>query len=97
MSYLTQLPIDVIKIDKSFIQGIDTSHKKQNVVRAIVNMSTSLHLKNIFEGVETEQELEVIRALNGKVIQGYYYSKPLKESEIIARQSPDNIINFKKN
>jgi len=77
MSYLTRLPIDCIKVDQSFIRDIDKNATLENIVRAIVNMSTSLGMKNIFEGVETEAELEKIKQLNGAVVQGYLYSKPL--------------------
>ena len=82
MSYLTRLPIDVIKVDQSFIRGIDKNATLKNIVRAIVNMSSSLGLKNVFEGVETKEELLVINELNGQVIQGYYYSKPIEENEV---------------
>ncbi len=77
MSYLTRLPIDCIKIDQSFIRGIDQIDTLKNIVKAIVNMCSSLEMKNIFEGVETAAELEVIKQLNGEIVQGYLYSKPL--------------------
>lgn len=77
MSYLTRLPIDSIKVDQSFIRDIDKNATLENIVRAIVNMSTSLGMKNVFEGVETEEELEKIKQLNGAVVQGYLYSEPL--------------------
>lgn len=77
MSYLTRLPIDCIKIDQSFVRDIDSNKTLENIVRAILNMSASLGIKNIFEGVETEAELEVIKKLNGVIVQGYLYSKPL--------------------
>jgi diguanylate cyclase (GGDEF)-like protein len=77
MSYLTRLPIDCIKIDQSFVRDIDTNKALENIVRAIVNMSESLGMKNVFEGVETESELEMIKKLKGKIVQGYLYSKPL--------------------
>lgn len=77
MSYLTRLPIDSIKVDQSFIRDIDKNATLENIVRAIVNMSTSLGMKNVFEGVETQEELEKIKQLNGAVVQGYLYSEPL--------------------
>lgn len=77
MSYLTRLPIDSIKVDQCFIRDIDSNITLENIVKAIVNMSASLGLKNVFEGVETEAELEVIKKLNGAIVQGYLYSKPL--------------------
>lgn len=81
-SYLTKLPIDKIKIDRSLITGIEKNKNLQDIVRAIVTMSKSLDIENVFEGVETKEELEVITQLNGTIIQGYYFSKPLKFSEI---------------
>lgn len=77
MSYLTRLPIDCIKVDQSFISNIDSNMTLENIVKAIVNMSTSLGMKNVFEGVETEAELDKIKQLNGVIVQGYLYSKPL--------------------
>jgi diguanylate cyclase (GGDEF)-like protein len=82
MSYLTRLPIDCIKVDQSFIRGIDTSDTLVNIVKAIVNMSKSLGVKNVFEGVETVAELEVIKSLDGSIVQGYLFSKPLTSAEI---------------
>jgi len=77
MSYLTRLPIDSIKVDQSFIRDIDSQSTLENIVKAIVNMSSSLGMKNVFEGVETEAELEIIKKLDGAIVQGYLYSKPL--------------------
>lgn len=82
MNYLAQLPIDIIKIDKSFVQNIDTNVNLQSIVKAIVTMSQSLGMENVFEGVETEAELVEIKKMNGCIIQGYLYSKPLKSNEI---------------
>jgi diguanylate cyclase (GGDEF)-like protein len=92
MSYLTRLPIDSIKIDQSFIRDIDTSDSLKNIVKAIVNMSTSLGMRNVFEGVETEAELEVIKSLNGSIIQGYLYSKPLDVHGVDNWLSADKMI-----
>jgi predicted signal transduction protein with EAL and GGDEF domain len=82
MSYLTRLPIDCIKIDQSFVRDIDSKKTLENIVRAIVNMSNSLGMRNIFEGVETTSELDTIKKLNGNVVQGYLYSKPLEAEDV---------------
>jgi len=81
MSYLARLPIDIIKIDKSLIRNIDENSSLQSIVKAIVTMSKSLDMKNIFEGIETEAELEEIKKLNGEIIQGFLFSKPLNTIE----------------
>ena len=77
-AYITKLPIDIIKIDRSLITNIHTNHNLQDIVRAIVTMCKSLDIENVFEGVETKDELDMVMQLNDKaVIQGYYFSKPL--------------------
>lgn len=82
MNYLARLPIDIIKIDKSLIRNIDESSNLQSIVRAIVTMSKSLNMINIFEGVETNEELTEIKKLNGEIIQGYLFSKPLSTEDV---------------
>jgi diguanylate cyclase (GGDEF)-like protein len=84
MSYLTQLPIDIIKIDRVFVKDIDKSKELESIVNAIVNMSNSLGIKNIFEGVETEEELSIIKDMSGRIIQGYFFSKPLEAESVNA-------------
>ena len=82
MNYLARLPIDVIKVDKSLIRNIDVNNNLQSIVKAIVTMSDSLGMKNIFEGIETIEELAVIKNLKGHIIQGYLFSKPLIENDV---------------
>ena len=82
MSYLARLPIDIIKIDKSLVRNINKHNNLKSIVKAIVTMSESLGMKNIFEGVETKEELSVIKSMKGNIIQGYLFSKPLMADEI---------------
>jgi diguanylate cyclase (GGDEF)-like protein len=94
MTYLAHLPIDIIKIDKTLVRNIGNNNSLKSIVNAIVTMSTSLGKKNIFEGVETISELEEIKKMNGDIIQGYLYSKPLDKYDIIkwlARDRDENI------
>ena len=81
-SYLTKLPIDIIKLDRSLITNIHQQKNLQDIVRAIVTMCNSLNVENIFEGVETKEELEQIKSLGGHVIQGYLFSKPLETDQL---------------
>ncbi len=92
MNYLARLPIDIIKIDKSLIRNIDESNNLQSIVRAIVTMSKSLNMMNIFEGVETNAELAEIKKLNGEIIQGYLFSKPLNAEDVHKWIIPDEKI-----
>ncbi|MBE9567331.1 MAG: EAL domain-containing protein [Proteobacteria bacterium] len=83
MTYLVRLPIDVIKIDKTFVQGIhEEDNNLEAIVRSIINMSDSLGMENVFEGVETKQELSAIRSMGGDIIQGYLYSKPMTGTDL---------------
>lgn len=81
MNYLARLPVDVIKIDRSLVRNIDTNNNLKSIVSAIVTMSKGLGMKNIFEGVEAMAELNVIKEMNGDIIQGYLFSKPLNPVE----------------
>lgn len=83
MNYLARLPVDVIKIDKSLVRDIDTSNGLRSIVSAIVTMSRGLGISNVFEGVETAEELAAIKEMNGDIIQGYLFSKPLTDTDAI--------------
>ena len=84
MNYISRLPIDVIKIDKTLIRNIEQNNNLKSIVSAIVTMSNSLGMVNVFEGIESKSELLEIQKLNGDIIQGYYYSKPLNEVSLKA-------------
>lgn len=76
LSYLQRLPIDVLKIDRSFITPLG-GEQANAIVRAIIAMAHSLNLSVVAEGVETEQQLSILRMLGCDIAQGYLYSKPV--------------------
>jgi sensor c-di-GMP phosphodiesterase-like protein len=75
--HLEKLHIDYLKIDKSFIKGIESKAIRSNLVRHIVNMAKELDLKIIAEGVEEEQQLRIIKELGVEMSQGYFHSRPV--------------------
>lgn len=81
LSYLQRLPLDTLKIDRSFINDIATDPDSAAIVKAIISMSRSLHLQVVAEGVETEQQLAFLREHGCDVMQGYYFSKPVPPDE----------------
>ncbi|MCW8955948.1 MAG: EAL domain-containing protein [Gammaproteobacteria bacterium] len=87
MRYLTCLPIDIIKIDRSFVTNIEHDESLRSIVQTILSMTNSLELSHVIEGVETESQLDVIRKLGGYIIQGYLFSKPLAEYDVEQWQS----------
>jgi diguanylate cyclase len=77
LSYLRRLPLDKLKIDHSFIKEVTTSRDDAQIVRAIVSLAHSLHLKVIAEGVETQEQLTFLRDLGCDQYQGYLRSPPV--------------------
>lgn len=81
LSYLHRLPINGFKIDRSFVQRMGEKGENQEIVRTILLLARDLKIEVIAEGIETERQLEQIRALNCGYWQGYLFSKPVKSSE----------------
>ncbi|MGC3982382.1 MAG: EAL domain-containing protein [Steroidobacteraceae bacterium] len=77
LSYLRHLPIDTLKIDRSFISHVDTNPADQAIVSAVFAMSRALGLRVVAEGVETAAQLEVLNLHQCEIAQGYFFSKPL--------------------
>lgn len=82
LNYLRRLPIDVLKIDKSFIDGIGIDKKSDNIAKSIVELSHNLNLKVVAEGVENKEQFNYLNHINCDIIQGYYFSKPTEFDEI---------------
>lgn len=82
LMYLKQLPIDRIKIDKSFVQDITEKSGNTAIIRTIIDLSKNMGLDLIAEGVETEEQLEFLRKQKCDEVQGYIYSKPLPALEV---------------
>lgn len=83
LSYLVRFPLDVLKIDRSFIQQICSLDDKQAIVDAIIQMAHRLNMKVVAEGAESAQQVELLRELGCDYIQGYYYSKPLPMNDLL--------------
>ncbi|ATP39686.1 GGDEF domain-containing protein [Solibacillus sp. R5-41] len=83
LSYLVKFPLDVLKIDRSFIQQICILADKQAIVDAIIQMAHRLNMQVVAEGVENKQQAALLKELGCDFIQGYYYSKPLPMDELI--------------
>jgi len=84
LAYLKRLPIDSIKIDRSFIRDIPGDSGGSKITRAVIALAHSLKLQVIAEGVETEAQLAFLRSLHCDEFQGFYLYRPLPESEIDA-------------
>jgi len=90
LSYLQQYAFDVLKIDRSFIQGIPKNEADCKLVNAIIAMAQSLGLKIVAEGVETKEQVELLSTLGCDYLQGYYFSKPVPAKQLITFSSDFN-------
>ena len=84
LSNLRKLPLDVLKIDQSFIRGIGTSAEDDAIVRAVISMAQSLGLSVTAEGIETSEQARLLREWSCQTGQGYLFSRPLPAEEIAA-------------
>lgn len=97
LSLLRELPLDILKIDKSFIQGIEQDHPDDEkfdfaIARAIIALGDNLGLRVIAEGVETEKHMEFLRRHHCYLQQGYYFSRPLSTTQLMQFMGrPDSI------
>jgi EAL domain-containing protein (putative c-di-GMP-specific phosphodiesterase class I) len=84
LAYLKRFPIDGLKIDRSFINDVPSSSDDQAIVRAIVAMARSLGYRTTAEGVETAEQLALLRTEGCDELQGFYFSRPLNAGELDA-------------
>jgi EAL domain-containing protein (putative c-di-GMP-specific phosphodiesterase class I) len=83
LSYLRKFPLDAIKIDQSFVGQITTVPDETVIVRAIISMGRSLNLRVIAEGVETQEQLDFLKAHRCDEAQGYFFSRPVPPQELV--------------
>jgi EAL domain-containing protein (putative c-di-GMP-specific phosphodiesterase class I) len=102
LKYLQHLPIDTLKIDQSFVRNLDPLSDGESgngaIVRAIVTLAQQLGLRVVAEGVETNEELELLRRLGCDLVQGFLFSKPMRVEacDVFLRQSYSSSARFRK-
>jgi diguanylate cyclase len=84
MAYLKRFPIDQVKIDRTFVRDIPGDRDDEAITTAIIAMAHSLGLSVVAEGVETEQQLEFLRAAGCDIMQGFYFAEPGTAEQIAA-------------
>ncbi|MFB6588618.1 EAL domain-containing protein, partial [Bacillus thuringiensis] len=82
LSYLKTYPIDTLKIDRSFMEGIHIDERDTNITAAIIHLAHTLELNVIAEGVEKKEQIQFLKEKNVKLVQGYYYSRPLSKYDM---------------
>jgi diguanylate cyclase (GGDEF)-like protein len=97
LSYLKKLPVDILKIDREFINDVISDPESSSLVKTIIAIGKNLNLKIVAEGVEHEDQLNHLRSLECDFIQGYYFSKPLPVEEFDKLLATWNFNKNKKN
>jgi EAL domain-containing protein (putative c-di-GMP-specific phosphodiesterase class I) len=95
LSYLHRLPIDYLKIDRSFISQMTDSKENAEIVDTIIKLAQSLKMKVIAEGIETPEQLAHLKNLNCEYGQGYFFSKPLEAESaelLIGNTKPNTVL-----
>jgi len=93
LSYLRRLPIDTLKIDRSFVSQLDRYDDKRQIVEVVMMLARVLGLDVVAEGVETEAELALLRDMGSDFVQGYFYHRPLPAdaaAQVLADQGRDD-------
>jgi EAL domain-containing protein (putative c-di-GMP-specific phosphodiesterase class I) len=76
LSYLRQFSLDLLKIDQSFVDGLGVSREDTTIIEHVIGMAKALGIVTVAEGVETEEQVQHLRAMNCDLAQGYYFSHP---------------------
>ncbi len=84
LAYLKQFPLDSLKIDKQFIHNLTTSNKDAAIATSVIQLAHNLGLQVVAEGVETAEQVELLKHLGCDIAQGYYFSRPMPANKIPA-------------
>ncbi|MEM9136444.1 MAG: EAL domain-containing protein, partial [Cyanobacteria bacterium P01_F01_bin.42] len=82
LNYLKTLPLDILKIDQSFIRDLELETKDIEIVRAVISLARGLELDIVAEGVEKAEQIDILQALDCNIVQGYYFSRPLSTEQM---------------
>ncbi len=81
LSYVKKLPVHTLKIDQSFVRGLGSDQGDESIIKTIIQLARNFEMTVVAEGVETKEQLEILRSFDCDIIQGYYYSKPVEIRE----------------
>ncbi|BFM38709.1 EAL domain-containing protein [Synechocystis sp. LKSZ1] len=82
LSYLNQFPFNTLKIDRSFVEEVDTNPEKRAIIKTIIELAHTLKMDVVAEGIETNAQKSILRALKCEYGQGYLFSRPLSQADL---------------
>ena len=83
LTHVQQLPLDRIKVDRSFVKDVTTDPTSRAIIKTTVDLCRNLGISCVFEGIETEEQLDVLLGLGGTVMQGYLFGRPMSEDAML--------------
>jgi predicted signal transduction protein with EAL and GGDEF domain len=90
LSHVHRLPLDKVKVDRSFVQEIETEQGK-SLIRSVLNLCDNLEIGCVIEGMETENQAQILQELGCTTMQGYFFGKPVPQDEVLelmGREAP---------
>ncbi len=84
LAYLKRFPVDLLKVDKAFVDGLEDNPGDTAIVEAIIGLARAMGMQTVAEGIETTGQAGALRALECELGQGYYFSEPLSANEASA-------------
>ena len=89
LNMLSAMPVDVLKMDRTFVRNIEHDERDTQLVALILGIAKSLNIPVVAEGVETEAQVQLLKRLGCTLVQGYYFSRPLRADEFEAKLMHD--------
>jgi EAL domain-containing protein (putative c-di-GMP-specific phosphodiesterase class I) len=90
LSYLKELPLDILKIDQSFVHQLESNDSSQAIAKAILALADGLGMEVVAEGVETEDQFEFLKQHNCRIFQGYLFSRPILAEDFLQLLAADH-------
>ena len=84
LAYLKRFPVDILKVDKAFVDGLEGNLEETAIVKAIVDLASAMGMQAIAEGIESSEQADRLRILDCELGQGYYFSAPVSAAEASA-------------
>ena len=91
LAYLRNIPLDELKVDRSFVSTLETDAKSRTIVDTIVHLAGQLDIRTVAEGVETPGQARLLRQLGCHTLQGYLYGRPMPVAELLAMAAEDGV------
>ena len=75
------MPADVLKLDKEFLSSATDDKRKSIIIMSVINMAKELHLETVAEGIENEQQSELLKSMGCDIVQGFFFAHPMPEKD----------------